>query len=399
MACGDEFDEEEEVGEPTVMVGQKDAVETGSREKEEEEEEAVDLLSAQQAAQRPRNSRDQTSGGVFAEQPGEGGSVLDVGTRWRYGGLRSSTSGPTHAMTSAVYMVEAGLANYSVAMGTSEAEQWQVAVDSECSSIVKNKVLTFVDSIPSGKKAIPTRLILQRKLGPRGETTRYKARLVAQGFRQIEGLDFAETFAPVASLSSVRILLAIAGSRGYTVIQMDVVTTFLGSKLDEEVYLRLPRGVLGGPRLARLNRSLYGLKQSPRCWYTTIDNFLVKQLGFKRGRFDCCIYTHTNGTILALYVDDLLIAGEENFISNIRKRLQQRFDMLDLGLVENFLGIVVTRDLRAHKIYITQAQEGYIGRILEKFRMLDCKPIAVKIFAKVPYLQLNYDAGRLDEET
>ena len=71
-------------------------------------------------------------------------------------------------MTSAVYMVEAGPANYSAAMATSEAEQWQAAVDSECSSIVKNKVLTFVDSIPSGKKTIPTRLILQRKVGPRG---------------------------------------------------------------------------------------------------------------------------------------------------------------------------------------------------------------------------------------
>ena len=265
------------------MVSQKNAVETGSPEEEEEKEEEVYLQAAQQASQQPRSPREQTTIDLSAGEPGDRGSVLDVGTRWRYRDLRSSTSGPTSAMTLVVFMVEAGPANYSAAMATSEVEQLQAAVDSECSSIVKNMVLTSVDSITSRKKVIPTRLILQRKLGLEEVTTRFKERLVAQGFRQNEGLEFATTFAPVASLSSVWILLAIAGSRRYTVIQMDVVTAFLGSKLDEEVYVRLPLGVLGGPRLASLNRSLHGLKQSPRCWYTTIDNFLVKQLGFTRG--------------------------------------------------------------------------------------------------------------------
>jgi len=184
-------------------------------------------------------------------------------------------------MISTIYMDEASPVNVKAAMETAEAEQWQAAVDSECSSVVKNKVLTFLDSPPTGKRAIPTKLILQRKLGSGGETVRYKARLVAQGFRQVEGLDFVETFAPVASLSSVRSVRAIAGTRGYAVNQMDVVTAFLGSKLDEEIYVHLPLGVLGGQRVAQLNRSLYGLKQSPRCWYTTIDEFLVSQVGFR----------------------------------------------------------------------------------------------------------------------
>ena len=103
---------------------------------------------------------------------------------------------------------------------------------------------------------------------------------MAQGFWQVEGLDFAETFAPVASLSSVRIVLAIAGMGGYAVHQMDGVMAFLGSKLDQEIYIHLPLGVLGGPGMARLNRSLYGLKQFPRGWYTMIDEFLVSHLGF-----------------------------------------------------------------------------------------------------------------------
>jgi len=262
-------------------------------------------------------------------------------------------------MISTVNMFEAGPVNYKAAMETPEAAQWQDAVDSACSSVVKNKDLTFGDSIPTGKRAIPTKLILQRKLGSGGETIRYKVRLVAKSFRQVEGLDFAETFAPVASLSSVRIVLAIAGTRGYAVHQMDMVTALLGSMLDEEIYVHLPLGVLGGPRMVRLNRSLYGLKQSPRCWCTAIDEFLVSHLGFQRGRFDCCIYTHTNSTILAHYVDDMLLAGREPIVSDLQKKLKPRFDMVDLGLVQHFLGMMVSRDMCGQKVYITQ--EGYIG--------------------------------------
>ena len=112
MACGDEFNQVEEAREPTIMVSQQDGVERGSWEEEEEAEKAVDLRSTQQAAQRPMSPREHTRGDVSAREPGDGESVLDVGTRWRYGGLRSSTSGPTHAITSAVYMVEEGPANY-----------------------------------------------------------------------------------------------------------------------------------------------------------------------------------------------------------------------------------------------------------------------------------------------
>ena len=125
----------------------------------------------------------------------------------------------------------------------------------------------------------------------------------------MEGLDFTDTFAPVASLASVRVVLSIAAATAFAVRQMDVVTAFLGSELHEEVYVTLPPGVFGEHRLASLNRSLYGLKQSPCCWYTTIDSFLITKMGFGRGRFDYYIYTHDNGTILALYVDDMLIAG------------------------------------------------------------------------------------------
>jgi len=148
-------------------------------------------------------------------------------------------------------------------------------------------VLTFVHEIPERKKAISTKLISQRKLNPVGQTVRYKARLVAQGFHQVEleALDFTDTFATVASLSSVRVVLSIAAAKGFAVRQMDVVMAFLGSELHEKVYVSLPVGVCGGDRLTCLNRSLYRLKQSPRCWYTTSNNFPITKMGFHRGRF------------------------------------------------------------------------------------------------------------------
>jgi len=189
--------------------------------------------------------------------PGELPNIQQGRTRGQQGGA----GGSSYAMITTVYMVETGQVNYKAAMETAEAEQWQAAVDSKCSSVVKNKVLMFVDSIPTGKRAILTKLIRQLKLGSVGVTVRFKARLVARGFRQVEG--FAEMFAPVASLSSVRIVLVIARMCRYVLHQMDVVTAFLGSKLDQEIYVHLLLGVLRGPRVGRLNRSLYGLKQSP----------------------------------------------------------------------------------------------------------------------------------------
>ena len=130
-------------------------------------------------------------------------------------------------------------------MESEEAEDWQKAVDSECASLTKNKVLQFVDAVPKGQKGIPTRLILPRKLCSTGETVQYKARLVAQGFRQMEGDDFTHMLARVTCLSSVRVGLSIAAGGVFEIYQMDVVTAFLCSKLEEEVYVSLPEGILG----------------------------------------------------------------------------------------------------------------------------------------------------------
>jgi len=133
---------------------------------------------------------------------------------------------------------------------------------------------------------------------------------------------------------------------------------FLGSELEEEVYVSLLLGGFGEHRLASLNWSLYGLKQSPHCWYTTIDSCLIAKIGFCCDRFDCCIYTQYNGTILAFYVDNMLIAGTSKEVKFIWGKLQEKFEMVDLALVSHFLEMVVLWYEVSRIVYLTQ--EGYI---------------------------------------
>lgn len=206
------------------------------------------------------------------------------------GSSRACKRGTSKAIVTTVYMTEACLNTYKSAK-SDEAYEWQDAIHSEDASLKKNKVLKFIHKVPGTKEAIPTKLILQGKLNLVGQKVRYKRGLMAQGLHQVEGLDFIDTFAPVVSLLSVRIVVSIAAAKGSAVRQMDVGTAFLCSKLQEEVFVSLQVDVCGGERLACLNSSLNGLKQSPQCGYTTINNFPITKKEFCRARFDCCVYT------------------------------------------------------------------------------------------------------------
>jgi len=198
-------------------------------------------------------------------------------------------------------------------------------------------------------------------------------------------LHFTDTFAPVTCLLRVRVVLSIAAAKGFAARQMDVVTAFVGSELHEEVYVSLPVGVFAQERLTCLNRSLYGLKQSPRCWYTTMDNFLITKIGFPRGRFDCYVNTVDNGIILALYIDDMLIAGALGDVKLVCDKLKSEFEMIDVGTVSHFLGMVVSMDTNGHMISLTQ--EGYIDWVLERFGMVSCKPVGTPIEKDKPCMK------------
>jgi hypothetical protein len=180
----------------------------------------------------------------------------------------------------------------------------------ELENFEKNQVWELVDP-PQGCKPIGTKWVWKNKEGEKGEVVRNQSRLVAQGFSQKEGIDYEETFAPVARLESIRILLAFSVAKGFKLHQMDVKSAFLNGVLEEEVYVRKPPGFESEKyphRVYKLRKALYGLKQAPRAWYGRLRGFLFER-DFEMGKVDQTLFLLRQGRdilIVQVYMDDSL---------------------------------------------------------------------------------------------
>src|SRR5579862_9604022 len=280
--------------------------------------------------------------------------------------------------------------NYHEAMEAEDAHQWELAMMKEYDSIMKNDTWTLVPR-PKDAKVIKSRWVLRTK-----DNGIYKARFCAKGFTQRWGEDYDETFAPVAKYTSIRTLLALlAGRKKAKIHQMDVNTAFLYSPLDELVYVEQPEGFIAlgkEDHVCRLNKALYGLKQSPRAWFHLIAEVLT-DFDFKQSEFDPCIFIHQNDKgeriYIALYVDDLIIAGEnDDEIQTIKRRLGERFEMKDLGIAEKFLGIEIEYGSDG-SIKIHQNQ--YIQQLLERHGMGECNPIATPLDTSIKLTSIRVD--------
>ena len=271
-------------------------------------------------------------------------------------------------------------------------DEWRNAMEEEYESIMQNNTWELTE-LPKHKNPIGCKWIYKPKFKSDGSIDKYKARLVAKGYSQTEGIDYAETFAPVAKLNTIRLLIALATKYNWKLNQLDVKSAFLNGELKEEVYLTQPEGFVekGQEHLVcKLKKALYGLKQAPRSWYEKIDSFFLQQ-GFMRSKSDPNLYIKCDEqgyiVLISVYVDDLIITGNaENLIDEIKEQLSQVFDMKDLGELHYCLGLEVWRN--AGQTFVCQSK--YVRDVLQRFKMDQCKSSTVPMQQNV---KLSCDDG------
>ena len=310
----------------------------------------------------PKRTREQSEANTSGKTPEEDNDEPRRSKRAR----KEKSFGDEFVTT---FLLENEPRTFKEAMSTPDAPSWKEAVKSEIDSIMQNHIWELVD-LPQGCKALGCKWIFKRKLKTDGSIEKHKARLVVQGFRQKEGLDFFDTYSPVTRITSIRMLIAIAALRNLEIHQMDVKTAFLNGDLEEEIYMKQPEGyIVPGQenKVCRLVKSLYGLKQAPKQWHEKFDHVMMTN-GFSINECDKCIYikdTSNGYVLLCLYVDDMLIIGSNaDIIKHTKQMLCKQFDMKDLGLADVILGIKITR----HSEGIILSQAHYAEKILDRFK-------------------------------
>jgi hypothetical protein len=256
-----------------------------------------------------------------------------------------------------------------------EIPKWKEAVFEEMKALEKNKTWSAT-TLPAGKRTVGCKWVFTIKYNSDGSIGRYKARLVAKGFTQTYGIDYSETFAPVAKLNTIRILLSFAANLDWPLHQLDVKNAFLNGDLEEEVYMDCPPGFeeAFGSQVCKLKKSLYGLKQSPRAWFEKFTQSVKKQ-GFTQGQADHTLFTKSgqNGmiTVLIVYVDDIILTGNDEIeMERLKRNLAADFEIKDLGPLKYFLGMEVARSKKG----IVVSQRKYVLEFLQETGMSGCKP-------------------------
>jgi hypothetical protein len=224
--------------------------------------------------------------------------------------------------------------------------------------------------------------------------------LVVKGYSQKHEIDYDEVFSPVVRHTSIRTVLALVAHWDLELEQLDVETAFLHGNLEEEIFMVQPEGFkqFGIENLVcRLKKSLYGLKQSPRQWYKRFDSYMI-QIGYIRCEYDCCVYVRIleDGSyiFLLLYVDDMLIATKSMCeVNRLKSLFHKEFEMKDLGAAKKILGMEIRRDREARKLWLSH--KNYIRKVLEKFSMLDAKPVSTPL---VNYFRLSGSQCPKNEE-
>ncbi|GJT71678.1 retrovirus-related pol polyprotein from transposon TNT 1-94 [Tanacetum coccineum] len=255
-------------------------------------------------------------------------------------------------------------------------DSWIVTMQEELNQFIANDVWELVPQ-PRNMTIIGTKWVFRNKLDENGIVSRNKARLVAQGYNQQEGIDYDETYAPVARLESIRILLAYACALDFKLFQMDIKSAFLNGFINEEVYVAQPPGFIDFEKLDhvyKLKKALYGLKQAPKAWYDRLKAFLIKH-EYKMGMVDNTLFTKkksSNLIIVQIYVDDIIFGSTcQDMCDEFAKIMHDEFEMSMMGELNFFLGLQIKQ--MEDGIFFNQSK--YIKEMLKKFGLEESKPM------------------------
>lgn len=282
---------------------------------------------------------------------------------------------------------------FGEAMGSANSKEWVKAMDEEIQSLNENRTFTPT-TLPKGKKTVGGRWVYSIKSDIDGRE-KYKARFVAKGYSQRMGIDYGETFSPTANLTSVRVVLQKAAQEDLLLHQMDVKTAYLHAPIDYEIYINPPEGYeeKGDSLVYKLEKSLYGLKQSGRNWNRILHDCLTEN-GFTQNPADNCVYARESKdgkVIIIIWVDDLIIAASnEERLREVKEMLAEKFKMKDLGRLKHFLGI----DFNQSDGCVNMSQEKYTNKILERFNMQNCRTRETPCDQKLEYTE---DAVKMED--
>jgi hypothetical protein len=285
---------------------------------------------------------------------------------------------------STTLMAEDEPQSFKQAMKAVNADKWRQAIKQELNSLEKKQTFKIISKPQVWANIVKCKWIFKVKRGPDGNITRYKARLVAQGYTQKYGVDFTDTFAPVAKYSTLRTLIAIAAAKNYELEHSDVSTAYLNADLKETILMEVPEGLRekydDKTHVIHLKKSLYGLKQSGRNWHEHLVDFLLK-LGLTQSAVDPCLFTRkgadNNYFAVLVYVDDLVYCGDKESVDMFKTKIARNYEVTHEGSLKWILGIGVHRDRNKGIIRLTQMVA--INKILKVFDMIECRPLSTPL--------------------
>jgi hypothetical protein len=267
-------------------------------------------------------------------------------------------------------------------------DRWKISMHEEIDTLNKMGTWELVD-LPPGRKAIKNKWAFKLKQNEKGEIYKFKSRLTACGYSQIEHVDYEDTYAAVGNRNTLRFIVSIAACKGLQMRQIDFESAFLQGELKEEIYMQQPSGFSDGTeRVCRLRKSLYGLKQSSAVWYDTISKFIIS-MGYEVSKVDQCLFLQNKDSQLPsfifLYVDDMLILSDSVMTLNeIVNRFQTRFSIKDLGSPRHILGI----ELLQTPTGIWIGQRSFAVELIRNFLNDEARPISSPCLS---YPEESYD--------